>query len=71
VNAREEELLQGMGNCYAACGADFEETVRMVGSNRGLTPDQVKEILRRIRRESADDARYRALRARFPADFPC
>lgn len=71
MRAQDEELLQGMGNCYAACGANFEETLRMVGSNRGLTPAEVKARLRSLREESGEDPRYRELRARFPSTFPC
>ena len=37
-----------MCNCYATCGADFENTVRMVSRARGLKSDDVKEILNQI-----------------------
>lgn len=43
VTLRERELLQGMGNCHKACHADFDDTVRMVGSACGLTPKEVKK----------------------------
>jgi hypothetical protein len=59
-----------MGNCYAACHASFEETVEMVGSSRGLTPEEVKDILVRIRENSNAEEDYRRLRSRLPQDFP-
>jgi len=68
MSPREKELLQGMVNCYNTCHANFEETVRMVGSNRGLSPDEVKAILERLRRGGGDE--YNALRRRLPEGFP-
>jgi hypothetical protein len=59
-----------MGNCYAACHASFEETVEMVGGSRGLSPDEVKNMLSRIRETSGADDEYRELRSRLPQDFP-
>jgi hypothetical protein len=59
-----------MGNCYAACHANFEETVEMVGGSRGLSPDEVKNMLARIRETSERDEDYRKLRSRLPQDFP-
>jgi hypothetical protein len=70
MTPRERELLTGMGNCYAACHASFEETVEMVGSSRGLTPEEVKSILVRIRENSNAEEDYRKLRSRLPQDFP-
>lgn len=65
---RERELMNGMVNCYNACHANFEETVGMVGSARGLSPEQVKVILNRLEREDGDE--YRALRQKLPSEFP-
>lgn len=59
-----------MGNCYDACGEDFENTVRMVGRARGLTPEEVKGRLATIKEESGETAEYRELRARLPEEFP-
>ena len=70
MNPRERELMTGMGNCYEACGADFEETIGMVANTRKLTPDQVKEMLARIRSQYANDPDYQALRTRLPGSFP-
>lgn len=70
MTPRERDLLEGMGNCFAACHASFEETIRMVGGHRGLTPDQVRENLKRLREAYADTDEYRLLRERVPADFP-
>jgi hypothetical protein len=70
VTPREEELLTGMGNCYAACHADFEETVGMVAGNRGLTPDAVKATLRSMRERFDGDPTFRQLRGRLPEEFP-
>ena len=70
VTPREEELLTGMGNCFAACRATFEETVEMVAGNRGLTPDAVRETLRSLRERFQDDPTYRRLRGRLPDEFP-
>ena len=70
LTPRERELLAGMGNCYASCHEDFEETVRMVGDARGLTVDQVKRILEDIRGKYGADADYLRLRGRLPKDFP-
>ena len=66
----EEELLRGMGNCFEACHASFEETLQMVGSNRDLTPEEVVRRLKSIRERYGNDRLYQKLRGRFPADFP-
>ena len=70
MNPRERELLTGMGNCYEACHADFEETVKMVANNRHRTTDDVKETLHRLRQEYGSDPEFLGLRARLPSDFP-
>jgi hypothetical protein len=70
VNPRERELMTGMGNCYAACGANFEETIGMVAESRKLTPEQVKETLAEIRVKYGNDADYQTLRNRLPVSFP-
>ncbi len=66
----DRELLTGMGNCYDVCREDFEETVRMVSSARGLTAGIVKARLHRMREEFGETEPYRALRARLPNAFP-
>jgi hypothetical protein len=68
MSPRDKELLQGMVNCYNTCHANFEETVRMVSSARGLMPEEVKTILERLRQTGGDD--YDNFRRRLPADFP-
>lgn len=70
MNARERELLTGMGNCYEACGEDFEGTVRMVASSRHRTIDDVKTELGRMREAYGQDAEYVTLRERLPRSFP-
>lgn len=70
MNARERELLTGMGNCYEACGEDFEETVRMVASSRHRAIDDVKTELGRMREAYGQDAEYVTLRERLPRSFP-
>jgi hypothetical protein len=57
-----------MVNCYRVCRADFEETVGMVGSARGLSSDEVKEVLDRLKAADGDD--YKALRRQLPEQFP-
>lgn len=59
-----------MGNCYEACHAGFQETLEMVGGNRGLTPEEVRASLRAIRDRDGADPEYRRLRGRLPAEFP-
>jgi hypothetical protein len=59
-----------MCNCYATCGDDFENTVRMVGRVRGLKSDDVKQILKRIREDHGHEDEYKKLRSRLPSDFP-
>jgi len=59
-----------MGNCYSACGADFENTVRMVANARGLTENKVKEILERLKKLYGGEEEYVKLRNRLPKDFP-
>ena len=66
----EQELLEGMCNCFSACGADFEGTVRMVAGARGRTEDDVKETLMALARSYSGDREYRSLRDRLPAEFP-
>ena len=56
MTPRERELLLGMCNCYAACGEDFESTVRMVASARGLTSESVKATLNMMSKQYSDDA---------------
>ena len=68
MTPRERELLQGMVNCYHACHADFEDTISMVGSSRGLSPDEVKQILNRMKEANGEE--YNALRSQLPEDFP-
>ena len=70
MTPKERELLQGMVNCYHACHASFEDTASMVGSTRGLSPEEVKEILSRMREADVHGEEYRALRSRLPDDFP-
>ncbi len=69
MTPKERELLQGMGNCYAACHASFEDTIRMVGSNRDLSPDEVRLMLSRIKEKYGRDEEYKTLRGRLPNDF--
>lgn len=70
MNDSDRELLMGMGNCFEVCGEDFEETVRMVSSARGLTPEVVLARLHRMREAFGDSETYRTLRARLPEAFP-
>jgi hypothetical protein len=70
VTPRERELLTGMGNCFEACHADFDGTVGMVASSRGLTPEEVLSRLSVMRELYVGDAEYRRLRGRLPPDFP-
>jgi hypothetical protein len=58
-----------MGNCYATCGANFEDTVSMVGSARGLEPKEVKEILTHIKEAHGKEEEYLRLRSRLPEEF--
>jgi len=58
-----------MGNCYAACHADFERTVQMVAQARDLREAHVKEMLARLRREFGETAEFQRLRARLPESF--
>ena len=59
-----------MGNCYAACHANFEETVGMVADARGLAPAAVTASLRSMREQYGRDPGFLRLRARLPDDFP-
>ena len=59
-----------MGNCYAACGADWEDTVGMVSSSRHRTPDDVIATLRQMAAKYGSEKDYQALRSRVPAAFP-
>jgi hypothetical protein len=70
VDSRERELLTGMGNCFEACGANFEETVEMVASSRRRTPEDVKQTLAGMAQRYGSDADYKALRHRLPPSFP-
>ena len=70
VDARERELLTGMGNCYEACGADYEGTVGMVADSRRRDPGEVKATLRRMREMYGANSEYQALRRRLPETFP-
>ncbi|MFZ0699981.1 MAG: tetratricopeptide repeat protein [Thermoplasmata archaeon] len=70
MNPRDRELLTGMGNCYEACGEDFEGTVRMVANSRHRETDEVKATLNRLRNMHHGDPEYQALRSRLPNSFP-
>jgi hypothetical protein len=70
VDDREKELLTGMGNCFAACGEDFEGTVGMVAGARQRQVAEVIATLARMRRLYSGDSDYQSLRARLPASFP-
>jgi len=70
VDPKERELLTGMGNCYEACHAEFDETIEMVSASRRRTHQDVIATLRSMRDRYAGDPEYRALRARFPSEFP-
>ncbi len=70
VTPRERELLTGMGNCFEACGADFDGTVRMVAEARRLEPTEVRRLLTEIRTQCADDPEFVRLRGRLPPEFP-
>lgn len=60
-----------MGNCFEACGEDFERTVEMVADSRRRSREEVKQTLVRLREQYGGDADYRQLRARLPTSFPC
>ena len=66
----EQELLEGMCNCFSACGADFDGTVSMVAGARGRAEEDVKETLRAMATSYAQDGEYQGLRSRLPAEFP-
>jgi hypothetical protein len=70
MTPREKELLQGMCNCYSTCGADFNDTVSMVGGARGLSSEAVKTILAEIKEKYTRDPEYRQLRKNLPENFP-
>jgi hypothetical protein len=70
VDARERELLTGMGNCYEACRKDFEATVEMVAESRHRQVDEVKSTLARMHGMYHADPDYQALRRRLPDSFP-
>lgn len=70
MDARERELLTGMGNCYAACQEDFESTIRMVAHARDRDPEEVRATLAAIRDRDGTTEAYRTLRSRLPEDFP-
>jgi hypothetical protein len=59
-----------MGNCYSVCGADFENTMEMVASARGLTASEVKKTLERLKKLYGSEEEYVKLRNRLPKDFP-
>jgi hypothetical protein len=59
-----------MRNCYSACHADFEDTVGMVASSRGFEPEDVKEMLARMKDNYSKDPEYKKLRSQLPDSFP-
>ena len=70
VDPRERELLTGMGNCYEACGEDFDGTVEMVANARHRTVEEVKTTLDAMRNRYGADPDYQQLRERLPPQFP-
>ena len=63
-------MLTGMGNCYEACGEDFDGTVEMVANSRHRKIEEVKATLARMRDMYHEDPEYATLRRRLPTDFP-
>lgn len=59
-----------MGNCYEACGENFDRTVEMVADSRHRTPEDVKGSLADMARKYGRDADYQELRRRVPPSFP-
>ena len=70
MSPRDKELLEGMCNCYSACGDGFDNTVMMVAGSRGRSSQDVKETLSRLAQENKGQAEYLALRSRLPSEFP-
>ncbi|MGA8603663.1 MAG: hypothetical protein WB788_01165 [Thermoplasmata archaeon] len=70
MDPNERELLTGMGNCFEACGADFDDTVGMVADSRHRSREDVKETLASMARRYSLDSDYRKLRDRLPPTFP-
>ena len=70
MTPRERELLNGMCNCYATCGEDFENTVGMVAHARGRTSDDVIASLTEMKGRYHADPEYVRLRKKLPAEFP-
>lgn len=70
MTPRDRELLTGMGNCFEACHASFEETLEMVADARQLTVSEVQSRLATLRQDHGGSEEYARLRARLPADFP-
>jgi hypothetical protein len=68
LTPKERELMHGMVNCYHVCHANFDETVEMVGSARGLSAQEVKAILEQLKSEDGDE--YNSLRQQLPNEFP-
>jgi len=59
-----------MRNCYSVCGANFEDTIEMVGGSRGLQPEEVKQMLFQIKEKYSSEKEYKELRAQLPKEFP-
>ncbi|MEM0154432.1 MAG: hypothetical protein QW814_01190 [Methanothrix sp.] len=70
MDERENELMHGMVNCYNTCHEDFEHTVHMVARARRLSDEEVKLMLKKIKKESGDSEDYLLLRSKLPDDFP-
>jgi hypothetical protein len=70
VDPKERELLTGMGNCYEACGEDFEGTVEMVANSRHRTTEDVRATLAAMAQKYGNDSDYQRLRRRLPPTFP-
>ena len=70
MTEKEKELLEGMTNCFRVCGANFDETVRMVAGRRGLTSEEVKKILFEMKEKYSQDKKYQEFREKLPSEFP-
>ncbi|MGA8604640.1 MAG: hypothetical protein WB788_06215 [Thermoplasmata archaeon] len=70
MDPKERELLTGMGNCFEACGADFEGTVGMVADSRDRSREDVKQTLASMASRYSSDPDYQKLRHRLPPTFP-
>ncbi len=65
----ERELFEAALRCYSVCHEDFDATVRMISSSRGLDPEYTKKVLKNVKERFSGTEYYKKRRTMIPKEF--